>query len=83
MARWGCKSGLLALGLGLALPIGQAAERNEDWVRKQIEQIQKGDNAWRQIPWVASLVEARRVSQRERQPLFLFTHEGNIETGRC
>ena len=27
--------------------------------------------------------EARRLSEKERIPIFLFTHDGNIETGRC
>ncbi len=59
-------------------------EHNEAWVNKRIEQIKDSDTtAWRKIPWTASLLEARRISQHEKKPLFLFTHDGNIETGRC
>ncbi len=39
--------------------------------------------AWQKIPWVASLTEARRLAEKEKIPIFLFTHDGNIETGRC
>jgi hypothetical protein len=61
-----------------------AAERDEASIKRQIEQIKDSDtNAWRKIPWAGSLLDARRASAREKKPLFLFTHDGNIETGRC
>jgi hypothetical protein len=61
-----------------------AAEREEQAIKERIEQIKDSEtNAWRKIPWTASLLEARRASTREKKPLFLFTHDGNIETGRC
>ncbi len=68
----------------LALGALVAAEREERTIQKRIEQIKDSDTgAWRKIPWTASLLAARRASEREKQPLFLFTHDGNIETGRC
>lgn len=61
-----------------------AAEHDEAWIKEQVEQIKNSDTtAWRKIPWTASLLAARRASQREKKPVFLFTHDGNIETGRC
>jgi hypothetical protein len=61
-----------------------AAERDERWIKRQIEQIKDSEtNAWRKIPWTGSLLDARRASEREKKPVFLFTHDGNIETGRC
>mgnify|MGYP001246049693 CR=1 FL=1 len=77
------RTSLLALSV-LALGTASAAERDEAWIKQHIEQIKDSDtNAWRKIPWTASLLAARRASEREKQPLFLFTHDGNIETGRC
>ena len=74
---------LLALAV-LALGTVSATERDETWIKQRIEHIKDSDtNAWRKIPWTASLLAARRASEREKQPLFLFTHDGNIETGRC
>jgi hypothetical protein len=74
---------LIALAL-LALGIAAAAERDEAWIKRRVEEIKDSDtNAWRKIPWTASLQAARRASEREKQPVFLFTHDGNIETGRC
>lgn len=68
----------------LALAAGPAVQRDEARIQRQIEEIKESDTgAWRKIPWTASLLEARRASQRENKPLFLFTHDGNIDTGRC
>jgi hypothetical protein len=53
-------------------------------VAARIRQAKAGEGmAWTRIPWTASLVEARRASQEENRPLFLFTLDGNIGTGRC
>ena len=68
----------------LALAAGPAVQRDEARIQRQIEEVKDSDTgAWRKIPWTASLLEARRASQREKKLLFLFTHDGNIDTGRC
>jgi hypothetical protein len=68
----------------LALGALAAVEREEQAIQKRVEQIKDSDTGtWRKIPWTASLLEARHASERGKQPLFLFTHDGNIETGRC
>ena len=72
---------LLCLALALSVP---AAERDEGWVRRRVEAIRKSDtDAWRRIPWCAALTAADRQARREGRPLFVFTHDGNIDTGRC
>jgi len=68
----------------LAATIVSAAVGDEAAIHKQIERIKaRYVNGWRKIPWTASLLAARRTSEREKQPIFLFTYDGNIETGRC
>jgi hypothetical protein len=68
----------------LAATIVSAAVGDEAAIHKQIERIKAREvNGWRKIPWTASLLAARRTSEREKQPIFLFTYDGNIETGRC
>jgi hypothetical protein len=72
---------LLAVLAGTAV---FAADRDEATIHREIERLKDSEpNAWRKIPWTSSLLAARRVSEREKQPIFLFTHDGNIETGRC
>jgi hypothetical protein len=76
--------GRVFLAAALAVIAVSTVEGDEAAIRKQIERIKDSDtNAWRQIPWTASLLAARRASEREKQPMFLFTHDGNMDTGRC
>lgn len=76
--------GSVFLAAALAALAVSAATGDEAAIRRQIERIKESDtNAWRKIPWTSSLLAARRASEREKQPIFLFTHDGNIETGRC
>ena len=73
---------VLLLGM-FALTAG-ADDHDEAWVQRRIQQIKDAEpTAWRRIPWTASLLDARRASQKESRPVFLFTHDGNIDTGRC
>ncbi len=72
---------LLPAWLALAAP---AAERDADWARQRVAAIRKSDtDDWRRIPWSATVPEAVRLARREGRPLFLFSHDGNIDTGRC
>jgi hypothetical protein len=74
----------LALLLVTYVTAGFAQERDEAWVLRQVERVKQSDtNDWRRIPWTASLLDARQASKQENHPVFLFTHDGNIETGRC
>ena len=68
----------------LLLGAASAAERDEASIEKRIQRIKESDAAgWRKIPWTSSLLAARRASEKEKQLLYLFTHDGNIDTGRC
>lgn len=68
----------------LAVTAVAVAQRDEASIKERIQRIKDSDiNGWRKIPWTSSLLAARRASESEKQPLFLFTHDGNIETGRC
>jgi hypothetical protein len=72
------------LTLGVIACAGRAEERDEAWVLNRARQIKESDTtAWSRIPWATSLLAARRASEKENRPVFLFTHDGNIETGRC
>jgi hypothetical protein len=62
----------------------RAQDVDESWVKQQVNVIRQSDtSSWERIPWVGSLLEARRLSGKENQPVFLFTLDGNLETGRC
>ena len=38
---------------------------------------------WTQIPWTGNLLEARAASRSEQCPVFLFSLDGNLASGRC
>ena len=76
--------GCVLLWAVLAVTAAFAADPDEASIHKQIERIKDSEpNGWRKIPWTASLLAARRASESETQPIFLVTHDGNIDTGRC
>jgi hypothetical protein len=81
--HWGaCALAALALGA----PPAPAGGREHDgaWARERVRAIRESDtDGWRKIPWSASLLDARRASLKEQRPVFLFTHDGNLDTGRC
>ena len=54
------------------------------WIAKRVAEIKKAETpASARIPWVATLLDARQISQQERRPVFLFSYEGRLDTGRC
>jgi hypothetical protein len=79
-----CILGALLTGLACGL-VGVRAESEEvRRITRQLKQIKESEpTAWKRIPWVASIREAQRLSAKEQCPVFLFSHDGNIETGRC
>jgi hypothetical protein len=53
-------------------------------IRDKAADLRKGDaEGWRAIPWVASVPEAVALAKKEDRPLFVFSFEGNLDTGRC
>jgi hypothetical protein len=76
--------GTLLLMLAMIAARGQSGNEDVDSIRKVIERIKtSADRRWEQIPWVPTLIEARKQSAQTKLPVFLFTQEGNIRSGRC
>lgn len=62
----------------LALVLGRPDGITEEEFRKLHEQLRPPSaEAWREIPWKASLVEAQNQAAREKKPLFLWSMDGN------
>ncbi len=74
---------LFLLAFAPLVPAQPGADEVEA-IRKAIDRVkQSADRRWEKIPWQASLVEARKTSTAEKRPIFLFTLEGNVASGRC
>jgi len=55
------------------------------WVEKRVRDLQPSRDERRldEIGWAHGILEAEKVARQNRRPVFLFTYDGNIETGRC
>ncbi len=84
---------VLRFATGCVLAIAGAAAA-ENWlkddklveaVQKKVREIQpsREEKRFEETGWVSSIVEARAISQKTNRPVFLFTYNGNINTGRC
>ncbi|MEO8595793.1 MAG: hypothetical protein ABI759_20905 [Candidatus Solibacter sp.] len=60
-------------------------DRLVEAIQKKVREIQptREEKRFDEIGWASSIVEARAISQKTNRPLFLFTYNGNIDTGRC
>jgi len=75
---------LAVLVCGVAAATARADRFDEARIKRQVAKVKAAEiNGWRKIPWVSTMLEARRLSAAEKKPVFLFSHDGNIETGRC
>ena len=56
-----------------------------DWVRDRVKALQPTPEEKRfdSIGWAKSILEAEQLARRNNRPVFLFTHDGRIATGRC
>jgi hypothetical protein len=53
-------------------------------INERIELLRQREvPAWRQTPWLTSLVQARKISQQEGRPIFLFSIAGDMFSNRC
>jgi hypothetical protein len=88
-SRWPPLLSLLALGAAGFLP---AADRPavadgdvKAFVDRRVEEWQPTaeERRFDEVGWCTSLVEARRLAKEHKRPVFLFTHDGKMNVGRC
>jgi hypothetical protein len=74
---------LFALAL---LPGAFASDANEfDWVRQRVDELQPTGKEKRfdEIGWAGDIRDAMRLAKEHSRPVFLFTHDGRMNIGRC
>lgn len=78
---------LAATAIALGLAAAPAPDRfnfsRRDVTERVVRSRPERAPAWERIPWAASMAEARRAAARESVPLFVFTYDGNVRSGRC
>ena len=69
-----------------------AGEESPESFRQLRERIDRRVVEWQpsaeekrfdQIGWCTSLLEAEKLARRHERPIFLFTHDGRMNVGRC
>ena len=55
------------------------------WTEKAVQDRQPSADQRRidEIGWASTLVQAKELALKYQRPIFLFTHDGQISTGRC
>ncbi|HEV3021393.1 MAG TPA: hypothetical protein VGX76_02960 [Pirellulales bacterium] len=56
-----------------------------DWVQKRVRDWQPTaeDRRFDEIGWAKDLRTAERLAKDNNRPVFLFTHDGHMDVGRC
>ena len=68
-----------------SLLTGVTAELDVEAVRKRIAEIEPKPEEKRfdEIGWAKDIREARHLAAQHNRPVFLFTHDGRMNIGRC
>ena len=55
------------------------------WVDQKIRDARptESEKKFDKIGWLTDIRAARKLARETNRPLFLFTHDGRISTGRC
>ena len=63
-----------------------AAEKSDlSWVEKRVQEWQptKEERRFDEIGWAKDIREAKRLGKANGRPVFVFTHKGHMQVGRC
>ena len=55
------------------------------WVAARIVELQpnRQERKIDEIGWARTILDAERLAKEHHRPVFLFTHDGRMNTGRC
>ena len=61
------------------------AAGDESWVKARVQEIMitPEDRRLDEIGWAKDIREAKRLARETGRPVFLFTHDGRLNIGRC
>lgn len=63
------------------------ASDSEDfaWVDQRVRELQPTakEKRFDEIGWADDIRDAQRLARQHQRPVFLFTHDGRINIGRC
>lgn len=83
------KKSILPIAFAVLTSVAAAKDPSNDklanWVRHRVHEWQPAREERRldEIGWARNIREAERLAKEHTRPVFLFTHDGRIATGRC
>ncbi len=62
-----------------------ATARDFSWVEQRIEELQPTakEKRFDEIGWASDIRSAEKLAKDNNRPVFLFTHDGRMNIGRC
>ena len=79
--------GIAAVVFGCVLVANAlASEPNEfAWVEQRVRELQPTakEKRFDEIGWAEDIRDALRLAKENQRPVFLFTHDGRMNIGRC
>jgi hypothetical protein len=88
--KWWIAAVLLAVGAAGWAPAAPEGKRPADgdvaaWVRQRVRDWQPtaDERRFDEIAWVKDIRTAERLAKEHNRPVFLFTHDGHMDVGRC
>ena len=78
-----------ALLLGGASTVTQAEDKSvahdASWVDRRVQEYQPNtpEKRFDEIGWAKDIREAERLAKEHGRPIMLFTHDGQMNIGRC
>ena len=63
----------------------QSEVRDEGWVQARVRaiEVKKEERRLDDIGWAKDIRDAKRLAKEHHRPVFLFTHDGRLNIGRC
>ena len=67
------------------IPVAGPVVRDAGWVDRRVQAWQptERERRWEQIRWAGSIRTAERLARENKRPVFLYTHDGRLNVGRC
>ena len=75
---------LMLMTVSLTACLTGAAD-NFAWVQQRVGELQPSarEKRFDEIGWASDIRDAKRLATKHQRPVFLFTHDGRMNLGRC
>jgi hypothetical protein len=82
-------SAAFLLSAAFLMPTAAKSEADDEkfvaWVQKRVQEAQptRAERKFDQVGWAKDILDAERLAKLHNRPVFLFTHDGRVNWGRC